>query len=68
MGQTAQLQGEKPHQFRMDIRKKFILRKSGDALEQAAQGGVGVTVPGGVQGMQGCSTEGRDLVGMVGMA
>jgi len=27
------------------------LRKSGNALEQAAQGGSGVTVPGGVQEM-----------------
>jgi len=33
----------------LDIRKKFILRGSGQALEQAAQGGGGVTIPGGVQ-------------------
>ena len=30
----------------LDIRKKIILRKSGEALAQAAQGGDGVTVPG----------------------
>jgi len=28
----------------------MLLRKSGEALEQAAQGGGGVAVPGGVQG------------------
>ena len=40
----------------MDIRKnkvgyqeKFLLRNNGEALEQAAQGGGGVTIPGGVQ-------------------
>jgi len=35
--------------FWLDIRKKIILRKSGDALAQPAQGGGGVTIPGGVQ-------------------
>jgi len=35
--------------FRLDIRKKFILRKSGEALEEAARGSDGVTIPGGVQ-------------------
>ena len=29
--------------------EKFLLRKSGCALAQAAQGGDGVTIPGGVQ-------------------
>ena len=38
---------------------QFLLRKSGGALAQAAQGGGGVTVPGGVQGKGGCSTEWR---------
>jgi len=38
---------------------KFLLRKSGDALEQAAQGGGGVTVPGGVQEPCGCGSEGH---------
>ena len=31
--------------------EKFVLRQCGEALTQAAQGGGGVTVPGGVQGM-----------------
>jgi len=31
-----------------DIRKKNILRNSGSALEQSAQGGGGVIIPGGV--------------------
>jgi len=35
-------------------------------LAQAAQGGGGVTIPGGVQEMWRCGTEGRGLVGMVG--
>ena len=38
--------------------EKFILRKSGEALVQAAKGGGGVTVPGGVQEMWRCGTEG----------
>ena len=32
----------------MDIKKKILLRKNGEALAQAAQGGGGVTIPGGV--------------------
>jgi len=36
-------------------------------VAQAAQGGGRVTVPGGVQEMFRCSSEGRRLVGMVGM-
>ena len=43
--------------FRLNIKKKFVLVKSGEALEQAARGGGGVTVPGGVQGMWRCGTE-----------
>jgi len=35
---------------------KFLLRKSGEALEWAAQGGGGVTVPGGVQEACTCGT------------
>ena len=34
--------------FGLNIRKKILLRKSGEAVAQAAQGGGGVTVPGGV--------------------
>ena len=36
-------------------------------MAQAAQGGGGVTIPGGVEEMCGCGTEGHHLVGMVGM-
>ena len=41
--------GLKLHQrmFRLDLRKKFLLRKSGEALEQTAQRGGGITIPGG---------------------
>ena len=35
-------------------------------MEQAAQGGDGVTVPGGVEEMFRCSTEGHGLVGNIG--
>jgi len=37
-----------PGRFRLVISKKLLLRESGEALEQAAQGGAGVTIPGGV--------------------
>lgn len=44
--------GLKLHQekFRLNIGKKNLLRNSGKALELAAQGNGGVTIPGGVQG------------------
>ena len=35
----------------------FLLIKSDESLERAAQGGGGVTIPGGVQGMCRCVTE-----------
>jgi len=35
--------------LRLDIRKKVILRKIGNALEQPAQGSGGITIPGGFQ-------------------
>jgi len=35
--------------FRLDISKNFFTEKSGQALEQAAQGSSGVTIPGGVK-------------------
>jgi len=38
---------------------------SGQALEQAAQGGGGVTIPGSVQETCSCGTLGHGLVGMV---
>ena len=44
--------------FRLNIKKKILLRKSREAVAQAAQGVGGVTIPGGVQGSCGCGTEG----------
>jgi len=44
--------------------EKFLLRKSGEAVAQAAQGGVVVPVPGGAQEPRGCGTERRGLVDM----
>jgi len=38
---------------------------SGQALDQAAKGGGGVPIPGGVQKPCGCGTSGRGLAGMV---
>lgn len=38
-----------PDEVQIVYWEKFHLRKSGIALEQAAQGGGGVTIPGGVQ-------------------
>ena len=49
----------------MDIRKK-LLRKSGEALEQATQGRGGVTVPEGVQEMCRYGSYGHGLVGNIG--
>ena len=46
-------------------KEKILHRKSGEVLEETAQGGGGVTVPGGAQGMCRCGTEGCGLVGMV---
>ena len=45
--------------------EEFLYWKSGQALEQAAQGGGGVTIPGGVQKMCKCGTSGHGLAGMV---
>jgi len=38
---------------------------SGRALEQAAQAGGGITIPGAVQKMCRCGTSGHGLAGMV---
>jgi len=51
--------------FRLDIVKNFVTERVGQALEQAAQGSGGVTVPGGVKKMCRCSTSGHGLAGMV---
>jgi len=40
---------------------KVPLRKSSNALAQAAQGGGAVTIPGGVQEKDRCCTDGHDL-------
>lgn len=47
-------------------KEKFLHRMSGAAVAQAAQGGGGVTVPGGVQETFTCGTEGQS-VGMDGL-
>ena len=47
--------------------KELWQQEFGEALEQAAQGGGRVTILGGVQGKDRCSTEGNGLVGLVGM-
>ena len=39
--------------------KRIILRKSGEAVAQAAKEGGGVTIPGGVQELHRCGTEGH---------
>ena len=52
VGLFSQIRGNglKLHQERFQAEKNiYILRKSGEALEQAAQGGDRVTVPGGVK-------------------
>jgi len=46
--------------LRLDIRKNFF---SGNAMEWAAQGGGGVTIPGGVHETFRCSTKKHGLVG-----
>ena len=47
-----------PGEIQLGFQGKFILRNSGDAVAQAAQGGGGVTTPGGAQELCGCGTEG----------
>ena len=47
-----------PGDFQVEYLEKILLRKYGEALAQAARGGGGVTVPGGVQELWKCSTDG----------
>ncbi|KAJ7402003.1 hypothetical protein BTVI_90364 [Pitangus sulphuratus] len=56
--------GLKLHQerFRLDMRKKFLHRKSYKPLQQAAQGGGGVSTPRSVQKRCGYGTWGQGLV------
>ena len=51
---------------RVCLKEKFFLQKGGQALKWAAQGGGGVTDPGGVQGMFGSCVEGHGLVRTIG--
>ena len=46
--------------FKLDIMKRIILRKSGEAVAQAAKEGGGVTIPEAVQELCGCDIEERD--------
>jgi len=46
----------------MGYQEEFLHAKCGQALEQAAQRGAGVTIPGGIGKTNGCDTEGRGLV------
>lgn len=52
-----------PREDQVGYQENFILRKSGDALEQAAHGGDGVILghPGDVQEQHGCGTERHGL-------
>jgi len=56
-----------PGEVQVGCQEQFLLSKSGEAVAQAAQGGGGVTGPGGVQEPWRCGAEGRVLVGMVRM-
>ena len=44
---------------RVGYQEKFLLRKSGEAVAQGAQGSGGVTIPGGAEEPCGWDTEGR---------
>jgi len=52
-----------PGEVQVGDLEKQLLRKSGEALEQTAQG-CGTSIPGGAQQMCRCGTEARGLVGM----
>ena len=49
----------------MGIRKIVLPGKSGNALAQAAKGGDGVSIPGGIPETLRCGTEQHGSVGMV---
>ena len=52
-------------EVQIGYQQKLLYGKSGQALEQAAQGGSGLPIPGGVQKTCGCGTSGYGLLGMV---
>jgi len=52
--------------FILDVKKYCFFRKSGQALDWAAQGDGGFTNPGGVQGMLRRCVEGQGLVRAIG--
>ena len=52
-------------EVQIGYQEKFLYCKSGQALDQAAQGSGGVPIPGGVQKPCGCGTWGHGLASMV---
>ena len=48
-----------PGEVQTEYLKKFLLRRSSQGLEQAAQGGGGVTIPGGGEELWRCRTKGH---------
>ena len=52
-----------PGDVQVGYQETFLLKKSDDALAQAAQGGGGVTIPEDIQETWRCGTEGHGLVG-----
>ena len=67
---TTKVIGPEPWVYGMNIQVeyqgKILLRKYGEALAQAAQGGGGVTAYGGIRETWRCGTEGQGLVGSTG--
>ena len=55
-----------PGEIQVGHLRKVLLQKSGQALEWAAQGGAGVTIPSGVQEKFRCCTKGHGSVGNIG--
>ena len=55
-----------PGEVQVGYYEEFLLRKSDEALEEAAQGSGGVTIPGGVHEKGRCGTEGHGVVGNIG--
>ena len=48
-----------PGEIQVEYQERFLLLKSGQVLERAAQGGGGVTILKGVQEMFRCGTKGK---------